>query len=62
MESSLRAKRSNPSSTPRGGTMDCFVASLLAMTIPGFRLIWRPHRRGAVTAKRLDGDGPMRPL
>jgi hypothetical protein len=30
---SLRAKRSNPYAAEQGGTMDCFVASLLATTV-----------------------------
>src|SRR5690348_16496130 len=34
LHSSLRAKRSNPELALRGDTLDCFVASFLAMTRP----------------------------
>lgn len=55
--SSLRAKRSNPG---RGTALDCFAATLLAMTIQ----IWLFTRKGSVQIcksefqPRLDRDSP----
>src|ERR1044072_4589561 len=62
---SLRAKRSNPE-FHHGDGLDCFVASLLAMTrhvrrsrfapLPPQRLLHRPDRLGDRGLRREDGD------